>query len=81
MVAKAEGRDTGAVDLLVTGCEVSLWVGEQFAADMHNAFPTLRIVTISANKVRAMITRHLHPLFLLIVTFSAVLSAGSCSGG
>ena len=40
-----------AVDLLITGCEVSLWVGEQFASDLHNAFPQLRVITISANKL------------------------------
>ena len=42
----------GSVDLLITGCEGSLWVGEQFASDMHNAFPQLKIVCLSANKAR-----------------------------
>ena len=37
--------------MLVTGCEVSLWVGEQFAADLHRVFPKLKIVAISANKL------------------------------
>ena len=41
----------GSVDLLITGCEVSLWVAEQFAADLHRVFPILKIVTISANKL------------------------------
>ena len=41
----------GSVDLLITGCEVSLWVAEQFAADLHRIFPVLKIVTISANKL------------------------------
>jgi hypothetical protein len=39
------------VDLLLTGCEVSLWVAEQFAADMSAVFPRLRVRTISANKI------------------------------
>ena len=42
MVAHAEGTHDGSVDLLICGCEVSLWVGEQFASDLHNAFPQLR---------------------------------------
>jgi len=46
-----DGTHDGSVDLLVTGCEVSLWIGEQFASDMHNAFPQLKIVTLSANKL------------------------------
>ena len=45
------GRTDGSVDLLITGCEVSLWLGEQFAADVHLAFPRLKVVTISANKL------------------------------
>ena len=40
-----------AVDILVTGCEVSLWVGEQFAADLRKAFPMLRIQAVSSNKL------------------------------
>ena len=47
------GNHDGAVDLLITGCEVSLWIGEQFASDLHNAFPCLKIVTMSANKLLA----------------------------
>jgi len=41
------GRTDGSVDLLITGCEVSLWLGEQFAADVHLAFPKLKVVIIS----------------------------------
>ena len=51
MVERDEGCSSSTVDLLVVGCEVSLWVGEQFASDLHNAFPKLRIVTLSANKL------------------------------
>jgi len=39
------------VDVLVTGLEASLWVGEQFASDLQKAFPVLKVVTISANKI------------------------------
>ena len=41
----------GSLDVLVTGCEVSLWVGEQFASDLHLAFPNLSIECTSANKL------------------------------
>jgi hypothetical protein len=40
-----------AVDILVTGCEVSLWLGEQFASDLQKAFPGLNIVSVSSNKL------------------------------
>lgn len=41
-----------AVDILVTGCEVSLWMGEQFAADLDLAFSKMLVVkSVSANKV------------------------------
>lgn len=39
------------VDLLIIGCEASLWIGEQFASDLQNLFPALRVVAMSANKV------------------------------
>lgn len=51
LLAHADGTHDGSVDLLVVGCEVSLWVGEQFAADMHLVFPKLKIVCLSANKL------------------------------
>ena len=44
-------RHDGSVDLLLTGCEVSLWLAEQLAADLHLAFPRLKIVAISSNKL------------------------------
>lgn len=40
-----------SVDLLVTGIESSLWLGEQFAQDLITLFPALRIETLSANRV------------------------------
>ena len=44
-----------SIDLLITGCEISLWAGEQFASDLHLAFPSLKIVTLSANKLLGML--------------------------
>ena len=49
--AHAAGTHDGSVDLLISGCEVSLWLGEQFASDLHRLFPALKIVVLSANKL------------------------------
>lgn len=45
------GAHPGSVDVLVTGCEVSLWLAEQFASDLSLVFPALDIKTLSANKL------------------------------
>jgi hypothetical protein len=42
---------TDSTDLLIGGVEASLWVAEQFAADLRSIFPQLNIVTVSANKL------------------------------
>ena len=39
------------VDILVTGCEVSLWVAEQFCADLQKSFPQLFVKCVSSNKL------------------------------
>lgn len=39
------------VDILLTGCEVSLWLAEQFASDLQKAFPKLHIIAVSSNKL------------------------------
>lgn len=44
-------RHAGSVDILLTGCEVSLWLAEQFATDLQKAFPKLFIRTVSSNKI------------------------------
>ena len=45
------GTHDGSVDLLITGCEVSLWTGEQFGSDLQLIYPKLKIEVISANKL------------------------------
>jgi hypothetical protein len=40
-----------SVDLLITGVESSLWLGERFAQDLITIFPALKVATISANQV------------------------------
>ena len=44
-------RATKGIDILLTGCEVSLWLAEQFAADLKKSFPLLRIEAVSSNKL------------------------------
>jgi hypothetical protein len=39
------------LDVLLVGVEVSLWLAEQFAADLKTMLPGLRVAAISANKV------------------------------
>ena len=46
-----KGTHDGTVDILLTGCEVSLWLAEQFAADLHLLMPKLNIKVISSNKL------------------------------
>lgn len=40
-----------AIDILLTGCEVSLWLAEQFASDLQKSFPNLTTKAISSNKL------------------------------
>ena len=41
----------GGIDLLITGIESSLWLGEQLAADFKIVFPNVNVVCVSANKL------------------------------
>ncbi len=43
--------DQQPLDLLITGVESSLWLGERFAEDLTTLFPALSVKTISANQV------------------------------
>merc|ERR1711862_1086614 len=42
------------IDILLSGCEVSLWLAEQFASDLAKSFPNLRIKAVSSNKLLAL---------------------------
>ena len=44
----AESR---TVEILITGMESSLWVGERFAQDLKTVFPLLSVKALSANQV------------------------------
>ena len=50
-VSTDDVHDRLEVDVLITGCEASLWIGEQFASDLQDLFPVLRVVAMSANKI------------------------------
>jgi hypothetical protein len=45
----AEQKDV--TDLIIGGVEVSLWLGEQLAADLRRIFPNLNVSTVSSNKL------------------------------
>ena len=51
LTAQAAGRTKSGVDIVVTGCEVSLWVAEQFASDLSKSFTNLVIQATSSNKL------------------------------
>jgi hypothetical protein len=40
-----------SVDIVLTGCEVSLWLAEQFASDLQKSFPLLNVIAVSSNKL------------------------------
>ena len=44
-------KNASQIDILLTGCEVSLWISEQFVADLQKCFPKLHIKAISSNKL------------------------------
>lgn len=49
---RADGsHQSSTVDILVTGCEVSLWLAEQFASDLQKSFPKLTVQATSSNKL------------------------------
>lgn len=43
-------NDQDVTDLVIGGVEVSLWMAEQWAADLRRVFPNLNITTTSTNK-------------------------------
>ncbi len=55
LVEKAKMRyredNSEELDVLITGMEVSQWIGEQFSEDLKQIFPRLRVGSVSANKI------------------------------
>ena len=50
-ISNSNLKSISTVDLLITGEESSLWLGEKFAQDLTTIFPLLNISTVSANKL------------------------------
>ena len=48
-----------ALDLIITGVEVSLWMAEQFAADLRMIFPQIKVAVVSSNRLLGL--GHLSP--------------------
>jgi hypothetical protein len=50
-------NDQDVTDLVIGGVEVSLWMAEQWAADLRRVFPNLNITTTSTNKYVSLVSR------------------------
>ena len=53
------GKYGNSLDILVTGCEVSLWLAEQFVSDLQKSFPGLRVKSTSSNKLLGVLGQEL----------------------
>lgn len=62
------------VDLLVTGVENSLWLGEQFAKDLSAVMPLLSVKALSANTVLKILQNDFESLALAKQSIVLVLS-------
>jgi hypothetical protein len=62
------------VDLLVTGVENSLWLGEQFARDLSAVMPLLTVKALSANAVLKALQNDIESLALARQSIVLVLS-------
>lgn len=52
------------IDLVVFGVETSLWLGQQFVADLQRLFPSLNVVAMSSNVLLGLLQRgaaHVNP--------------------
>lgn len=59
-------QNQDVTDLIIGGVEVSLWVAEQWAADLRRIFPNLNVTTTSTNK-------YVIPLYLVTVSILFIL--------
>jgi len=70
----------GAIDVLVTGVEVSHWIGQQFVADLARVFPMLNCVALSSNFVLGLLQEgagHLEPMNFPLTAESFRLAPGA----
>lgn len=59
---RARGSHHGSVDIMLTGCEVSLWLAEQLASDLQRSFPKLAIQATSSNKLLGLLGQEVRGL-------------------
>lgn len=62
LTAQAAGLSKGGVDILLTGCEVSLWLAEQLASDLSKSFPKMAIQALSSNKLLGLLGQEVSAL-------------------
>ncbi|CAM9560313.1 unnamed protein product, partial [Ectocarpus fasciculatus] len=55
--------NSDSTDLLIGGVEASLWVAEQWAADLRAIFPHLNVVTVSSNKLLGLTSNNAGKVF------------------
>lgn len=78
-VLKGAGLDDGLaksrhVDLLITGVENSLWLGQQFGRDISSLMPRLSVQVLSANEVLKALQNDIDSLHLARQSIVLVLS-------
>ncbi|CAK0893766.1 unnamed protein product [Prorocentrum cordatum] len=78
---RREGSGAGdGIDVLVFGIENSLWLGQQFAADLKRMMPLLNVTALSSNWLLGMLQEahgHLEPRNFAISRLSFRLSPGA----
>ncbi|CAK0825983.1 unnamed protein product [Prorocentrum cordatum] len=78
---RREGGGVGdSIDVLVFGIENSLWLGQQFAADLKRMMPLLNVTALSSNWLLGMLQEaqgHLEPRNFAISRLSFGLSQGA----
>lgn len=65
LVKQRAKESSNGIDVLIYGVENSLWLGQQFAADLARVFPRLKVVSMSSNWVLGMLQKdhgHVAPL-------------------
>mmetsp|Transcript_112402 Transcript_112402/g.357267 ORF Transcript_112402/g.357267 Transcript_112402/m.357267 type:complete len:1621 (+) Transcript_112402:48-4910(+) len=82
LLSLLEKRRAGdsTVDVLIFGVENSLWLGQQFAADLKRVFPRLNILAMSSNWVLGMLQTaqgHIEPRNFTIGASSFALTPGA----
>eukprot|EP00930_Biecheleria_cincta_P085510 TRINITY_DN7489_c0_g1_i3.p1 TRINITY_DN7489_c0_g1~~TRINITY_DN7489_c0_g1_i3.p1 ORF type:complete len:1587 (+),score=291.03 TRINITY_DN7489_c0_g1_i3:80-4762(+) len=81
---KGRSQAGSDIDVLVFGIENSLWLGQQFAADLARLFPCLNVLAMSSNWVLGMLQSaegHVEPLNWTLTRRKFRLSPGGIALG